>query len=682
MPRPAPPACTLRAAVLEANALVAAGSAVANVINLPGGTYTLTVAGKGENGAATGDLDLNGGALEVKGAGSGTTIIDGNQLDRLFHLGPVTPAQFSLAGVTIRNGNAVSIPPDLSNSGTDAGGGIRIEKNSGLAVRKVTLRSNRAGQRGGAIAMPPSAGTVVGADPAIITDLTDVTMENNSAGVEGGATFNNRIAFFTRVIVKDNTVTGTVGNERGAGIAQSGDLTLTDVIVSGNSMARGSGGGIANRGDPVARIFGTIRLNRVTVSDNSAEQGGGVATGNGANAFLTNTTISDNTATSNGGGFINLGTATLTNVTLSGNSAPAGGGGVVTFGPMPGAMSASTTLRNTIVADSAGGNCLLPPPPFARPPASGGDNISSDTSCNLTGPGDSNGTDPRLGPPAGNGGFTPTHALLAGSPAIDGVNNNTCPPPATDQRGVRRPQGARCDIGVYERGVAPTVPPVYPYPRPLVPFAGCPSLTTNVIRGTSAANTIVGTVRGDRIFAGAGADVVLGLAGDDCLDLGSGADRGDGGLGDDLILGGLGNDRLSGGASGNDRLHGLSGNDRISGEGGRDTVRGGAGGDRISGGSSGDRIAGGAGNDRISGGSGNDRIEGNSGKDRLEGGSGRDSLSGGSGNDRIDARDGRRDRISCGTGRDTVLADRIDRVSRSCERVRRVRSRRTRSAWS
>ena len=157
-------------------------------------------------------------------------------------------------------------------------------------------------------------------------------------------------------------------------------------------------------------------------------------------------------------------------MTLSGNSAPAGGG-VVTLGSPAGASNASTTLRNTILKHGAvGGNCLLPPPPFLRPPTSGGDNISSDNSCNLTGPGDRNGIDPVLGPLSSNGGFTPTHALLSGSPAIDAVLNNPCPPPATDQRGRSRPRGARCDIGAYEaaqRTCPPgTTDPDYCEPRP------------------------------------------------------------------------------------------------------------------------------------------------------------------------------------------------------------------------
>lgn len=461
--------CTLRAAVMEANALVALDAHPPNMILVRAGVYTLTIAGKGEDGGATGDLDVNGGALTIMAIGSGDVILDANGLDRAFHLGPVTPTDFSLEGFTIRNGNAVSAPPNSSATGPDVGGAIRVERNSGLRVRNATFSNNHAGARGGAIGMPTTAGTAAGADPNIITELIRVTLENNSAGVEAGGFFSNRVAILRRVNVLNNRVTGGVlplamqGTERGGGIANSGDITLTDVVIDGNTMGSGNGGGISNRGDPVAVIFGTIRLTNVTVSNNQAEAGGGIGNGNGATAFLTNVTVSGNRAIDQpggipptmvfAGGFGNLGTATLTNVTLSGNSAPLAGG-LLTLGPPFGAPTASTTLRNTILAHGApGGNCVLPPVPIpiARAPISGGDNISSDLSCALAGPGDLNGIDPMLLPLADNGGFTPTHALLPGSVAIDGVFNNVCPPPATDQRGVSRPQGARCDIGAFER---------------------------------------------------------------------------------------------------------------------------------------------------------------------------------------------------------------------------------------
>jgi hypothetical protein len=88
-------------------------------------------------------------------------------------------------------------------------------------------------------------------------------------------------------------------------------------------------------------------------------------------------------------------------------------------------------------------------------PTSAGSNIDSDGSCNLTDPSDLPNTDPLLAPLGDNGGFTSTHALMDGSPAIDMVAN-VCPPPAADQRGVPRPQDGdgdsdtKCDSGAFE----------------------------------------------------------------------------------------------------------------------------------------------------------------------------------------------------------------------------------------
>ena len=58
------------------------------------------------------------------------------------------------------------------------------------------------------------------------------------------------------------------------------------------------------------------------------------------------------------------------------------------------------------------------------------------------------GEDPLLAPLADNGGPTLTFAVLPGSPAVDAGNSSGCP--ATDQRGVKRPQGSACDIGAFE----------------------------------------------------------------------------------------------------------------------------------------------------------------------------------------------------------------------------------------
>ena len=116
-------------------------------------------------------------------------------------------------------------------------------------------------------------------------------------------------------------------------------------------------------------------------------------------------------------------------------------------------------------------------------------------------------------------------------------------------------------------------------------------------------------------------------------------------------VGGPRADRLNGGA-GSDAIHGRAGNDRIRGLGGNDC------------------LFGEGGNDDVRGGPGTDAVSGGKGSDRLYGGAGRDTIQGGLGRDRIFTVDRARDVVVCGRGRDTVRADRVDRLL-GCELIRR-----------
>lgn len=126
------------------------------------------------------------------------------------------------------------------------------------------------------------------------------------------------------------------------------------------------------------------------------------------------------------------------------------------------------------------------------------------------------------------------------------------------------------------------------------------------------------------------------------------------------VTGTAAGEALTGGPAG-DRVTGGGGNDVITTLGGDDCAGGGTGGDRIGLGAGADTGDGGAGADLVAGGAGNDRITG---------GPGRDDLRGGTGNDRVTARDGIRDRVDCGPGRDVAILDRRD-VAVGCEVVLR-----------
>jgi Ca2+-binding RTX toxin-like protein len=187
-----------------------------------------------------------------------------------------------------------------------------------------------------------------------------------------------------------------------------------------------------------------------------------------------------------------------------------------------------------------------------------------------------------------------------------------------------------------------------------------------------------GTSHADLLRGGPGPNLLLGGPGDDLLDGGPGADA---------LVGGGGRDRAdysSRRAPVAVTLDGQPG-DGAAGEGDNvdpstEDVAGGARGDRLTGsarrnvllgGGGRDELTGLGGGDTIDGGPGADRIDGGDGSDVLLGGPGLDLLLGGAGNDRAEARDGSRDGVDCGDGRDAVSADRRDRVNADCERVRR-----------
>jgi hypothetical protein len=79
---------------------------------------------------------------------------------------------------------------------------------------------------------------------------------------------------------------------------------------------------------------------------------------------------------------------------------------------------------------------------------SGGNNVFTDTTCAPVASDQAVAT-AALSPLAANGGPTLTHALNGGSPAFNAANPARCP--ATDQRGVARPQGPGCDAGAVEQ---------------------------------------------------------------------------------------------------------------------------------------------------------------------------------------------------------------------------------------
>jgi hypothetical protein len=136
------------------------------------------------------------------------------------------------------------------------------------------------------------------------------------------------------------------------------------------------------------------------------------------------------------------GTGSLLNVTVANNQAVPGESRLPAFGSSIAVASGRVAVTNTILLVETSQTNIW------GTIVDGGHNISSDASAGFTARGSRNNTDPLLGPLADNGGPTLTMALLPGSPAIDSGDGSICLP--SDQRGVSRPQGLRCDIGAFE----------------------------------------------------------------------------------------------------------------------------------------------------------------------------------------------------------------------------------------
>jgi hypothetical protein len=290
---------------------------------------------------------------------------------------------------------------------------------------------------------------------------------------------------------------GHVTNDFGGGILNdTGALTLSNCIVSGNSAHYGGGISNYNFGDA---SFATLTLTNSTVSGNSAYSGGGIFNsmfGGGAFVTISNSTISGNSAdfgggVASGGGGPNGPSAfvTISNSTISGNSA-GDGGGIYNFpsfrsqaevGVANSTISDNSTtgngggiynhgfleLASTIVNAGTSGENIFND---AGTVTSLGYNVSSDDGGGyLMATGDEINTNPMLSPLQDNGGRTFTHALLPGSPAINTGDPNFTPPPFFDQRGpgFNRVVNGRIDIGSFEVQADPTPTPTpKPSPRP------------------------------------------------------------------------------------------------------------------------------------------------------------------------------------------------------------------------
>ena len=304
--------------------------------------------------------------------------------------------------------------------------------------------------------------------------MASVTVKNsiitkNSADIGGGllnssGTFN----------VENSLITGNRANSFGGGVyTWSGEFSIQSSSISMNSASEG--GGVSTRlatlltiknskisnnragfsGGGMESSEGNVTIDQSTISKNrSGSRGAGIALFSGP-IIITNSTISGNVARDLGGGWWNQGTSQISNSTISGNTATKGGG-VYT-------ASQLSFERNLISGNKAKtGQDIFN---FGAGQGGGGTVVADD--FNLVGTSNNSGifgfnlgaTDivpsvpvgSILAPLADNGGPTPTHALVTGSPAVDAVPGAHPECSGTDQRDVPRPQGVGCDIGAFEK---------------------------------------------------------------------------------------------------------------------------------------------------------------------------------------------------------------------------------------
>ena len=395
--------CTVRAAVMEANAQLGA-----DTIQLQGGTTDLTQPSSPTDSESIGDLDITDDVTILGINPTTRSRLDGggNVLnDRLLDIR--AGATVVIQDVVLQGGNA---------SGN--GGGIRVSDSSSLTLVNSQVIDNRTAGHGGGISL--TAGASLDVQESLVGD-------NLTPGIGGGI----HCAGATLAITDSEVANNSAGAAGGLGLLSGCPTTIDGSTVSGNSATSTFWGGY----------------------------GGGILIHPNASAIVTNSTISGNSSISNGGGlFVSspyawyVAYASLNNVTVAFNHANAGGGGTYA------ATSGNIDVENSILASNTAGTGA---------PDCGGDGIDSlghnmigdTTACTISGTTTGNVTNQAaelaesLALNDDNTGVTAptrTHALLPGSPAINAGNNTTCE--ATDQRGVARPipSGGACDMGAFE----------------------------------------------------------------------------------------------------------------------------------------------------------------------------------------------------------------------------------------
>ncbi len=439
-------------------------------------------------------------------------VLSGNNINSVFwiweekklDLIDLTLTEGAVFGAVRNLGGTVSLNNCvISRSTSMSGGGIRNENWMNTYVGTMSLTNTVVSDNNAYTANSNAVGGGINNDG--IMTLTNCTVTRNSAttvsghamagaihnGSENSSLPGTGTMTFINTTVSDNTALDY------GGIWNAGELTLLNSTVAGNRATDGDAGAIFNnnngtvtlrestlsdntatiRGGAIYAYGGTITIEDSTLSNNlSDDMAGGIMASVGATLTISNSTISGNSCHSRGGGIMTNGLETSTiiiNSTLSGNSASQGGG-IYNYSPLTlnhvtfsgnsadegsnlwvvNHLRGATQMTSTLIANGlTSSNCFCSGD-LSLYLTDGGYNLADDDSCSLTNPTSMPNIDPLLDPVlADNGGFSETHALMEGSPAIDAIPDgaNGCGDSIlSDQRAIVRPQGDGCDIGAYE----------------------------------------------------------------------------------------------------------------------------------------------------------------------------------------------------------------------------------------
>ena len=311
-------ACTLRAAVQEAGR-----SSAATTITLPAGRYVLSAVAPNNLVAGSKALEF-ASVITLVGAGAASTTIVAGPASRVLDVQRFVPGRavdVAVSGVTITGGTVA------------LGAGVFTGRDANLALTDVTVADNIAtgnsSQGGGLFAYGE-----VGYSSRLT--LTRVTISGNSAWQGGGMVVMHPV----QVTMADSAIRGnTARGPYGGGVRTSGTMTLTDTVIAGNVAGAGvtsgaPGGGGVYTGNPPSpgtgqrsaftMTRGSIVNNRLSVSLESS--GGGLLGELGGTVTLDGVTVSGNTAFTGGGLLNDEATMVVRRSAVTGNTAVYGGG--------------------------------------------------------------------------------------------------------------------------------------------------------------------------------------------------------------------------------------------------------------------------------------------------------------------------------------------------------------------